>query len=360
MINRRGEDSSDVFRASEAHREKYHSQGKPKIIRKVLVITRHGDTPVDAEGMSLDSVTPKSIQTLHNQGRQDLSSLIGDYHPSPDKTFIVGTNKKRTLHTGLALASGVLETHRGEPESEDALRRYDFVNWVDMSEDQSRIGYKGSKDSSGHSMNEAIYKTKNGQVEVVDFWLQNRDATEHTGKDKAGKDITAKITSGRETYDKIKSTVVDGVEKLLNTEKNLGIIVSHSTLVEVAAAAIIESAGKRVNSVEDIGGPIGKGEYGVLVIDYEEGNPANHHAIFRLRDKQYEVNLANLLNRGYNLHDAQEGRGRLNSPDQREKDHSLESREGMRRYDEKAGRGLDNRERRMQKEKLTNNKYHHN
>lgn len=296
---------------SRQQREEYlASQREPKKIRKVLVITRHGDTPVDAEGSSLDAVTPASVKKLHTQGKEDLAEIVRGHNVGPENTFIVGTGKSRTITTGLALASGLLESHKGPPKHEDELTggNYDFVKWIDIQKRQGQIGYRGPKDTEGAMMNDEVYKAgKEGPAKVVDFWLQNREATEHTGKDKKGRDITARITPFTEVYRNAKEVVVESISELLDPTKNkhLGIIASHSTLVEAIATAIIESSGTRVNSVEDLGGQVAKGEYGKLIIDIDP-NTRSYSAQFFLKDKVYDVDLHKLADINHNLHGAQD------------------------------------------------------
>src|SRR3989338_2414358 len=97
-------------------------------IRKVLVVMRHGDTPVDERGANLDSLLDKSVQKIHSKVGGDLAEYIGEYGITPDKTSIWHTTKKRTRSTARAAVAGGFRKHFKEaPKTErDLNERYDF------------------------------------------------------------------------------------------------------------------------------------------------------------------------------------------------------------------------------------------
>lgn len=264
-------------------------------IRKVLIVMRHGDTPVDKSGSSLDAILDKSVQSLHREFANTLEGHVRQYGVTPDRTFVQHTDKKRTKTTARAALSGAFREHfnRKMPRNEAELhdkRAYDF-GAVEEIEDP-RLAYHDQM------IHKKVYADKNlGVPAVMQHWLDNPDANTHEHKGEVAQ-IEPFVNVERRT----RSALRDSLITLLSGKKDLGVIATHSTLVDTIMASIIESGGQSIRSIKDIGGEVKKEGYGALVIDIIPGRTpqdTRYQAVFVRNGKQYAVDLGNLLNESY-------------------------------------------------------------
>src|SRR3989344_1331327 len=93
------------------------------ITRKVITIARHGSTPLDARGMSMDSLVDKSLQAMYAESRGFEAEIGNGYKPG--EILVLHSDKKRTWATAATRVAGM----RGltpEPKTQADLEKLSF------------------------------------------------------------------------------------------------------------------------------------------------------------------------------------------------------------------------------------------
>ena len=202
--------------------------------RKIIVLTRHGDTP-EVDGERQDAVTDKSVRKLYDYTGSPLASFVRENNVSPQKVFLRHSDKKRTFYTGEAILAGALG-FKPIPQSQDDLDKLDFSG-VDIQE-HTGLGYEGvlynatelNKDFEGYLIR----------------WLSDPQATEYEG---------VKITPYNQVIRTGRKTLVDALGLAINGEKDLGVLASHASVVEALTISAVNSGRKSpVKNFNEIGG----------------------------------------------------------------------------------------------------------
>ena len=246
--------------------------------RKVLMIGRHGlheSLPGDAEGDP--SLTGKSIETMCRLAYDALNSFIINQVVQPQKAFVVHSPKKRAKYTGLSHITGAYGvrltelSHRG---LEEACRSH--IPEVEVAVDP-RL-YFGDME-----FNNDAY-AREGDAVYVPRWIGDPSATSYDG---------VPITSFDEAVRRKSPCLVEALQCLAQGGKKLGVLATHSGVIEpLLVAAINSGRSTPVNRVEDIGGLVAKEQFALVYLD---GTPAGDYTAKLVRDGQeYPINLDRL------------------------------------------------------------------
>ena len=248
--------------------------------RKIILIGRHGKAPQRPEGGSEDTLVPEAISEIYTNTGIPLQAIVEELGIKPETTFLRHTDAVRTKYTGQAVLIGAfnMQPSSGEnpPKSQEDLAKYDGLKLINTAEESNlNIG----KDIC----NIKIYK----QHEFgpgMDYWLKNPDATEHEGE---------KIQSYRSVDARCREGMKNSIATLVQNNKDLGVLVTHTTITEPIAVALINSGRKiPVEKISDIGGTFKMAEFAQLVIDQENGV---YKTTFELKGQRYNVNLGKAL-----------------------------------------------------------------
>ena len=251
--------------------------------RSLLVIGRHGIAPKNADGSSQDSINDASIQSMYASAQANLHPVVAELGITPADTFLRWSGRVRTLYTAQATAIGALGLPRTEgndvrgPGSSADLANFKLDN-IKVEEDP-RLNF------GDPLVNMAVYKATTGAGNI-DYWLANPTARMHDGKP---------IETYESVRDRTGHAVREVVRRITHDKKKLGIVVSHSTIVEPTLIHLINSGRDTpVERVADIGGTFTQEERALMTI-YHSERGTDHIATLDVKGRLYEVNLRNLL-----------------------------------------------------------------
>ena len=233
---------------------------------KILMIGRHGKAPQLPEGGSADTLVDETITQLY-----DVGVPLSEFGFDEGNSVLAHTKAKRTRTTGEAVLAGAFGYKR--PETVEQLAKiYDGGN-LDVVVQDNRLNLRSPQG------NMTLYK-KHGAGQGINFWLANPDATEHEGE---------KICPYNNIEPATKSSMRDAVRRLVSNDNDLGVVVTHASMVEPCMFALVNSARKYpVDKVEDIGGILDMAEFGQLKIEKSSGV---YKATLNIKGQDYAVDL---------------------------------------------------------------------
>jgi hypothetical protein len=248
--------------------------------RITMLIGRHGKAPQKPEGGSYDELVPEAIPEIYKDTGLPLQAIVQEHGITQETSFLVHTNKIRTLYTGQAIVVGAFDMQPSNgtnpPQSQEDLANYDFSK-VDTAEDpRFKI--------STPNINLPIYK-EFGTDPCMNYWLANPEATEHEGVP-----IETYVSLSSRSNEGIK----DNIERLISYPKDLGIIVSHGTVIEAPIVTLIDSGRTTpIEKMEDIGGSFEMAEFATLTIDQTKGGL--YTATLEYKGQKHNVDLRKIL-----------------------------------------------------------------
>ncbi len=236
--------------------------------QKILIIGRHGKV-IREGGLSTNRLLPNSFKEIY----MNINKLLKDYHFSKNECFGFYSNKERTLYTLKAILVKTIGMKSKKisrlPSTVDELGAHNFS------------GIEINNDFRIHN----IYSDVNINIAkkdldaTADFWLSNRKACFHKG---------VKITPFYEIRRRLISLIQESIDKLINEDKNLGIIIGHEPWLSVGLLSLIElSTGKRINSIKEYGGTIQMAEFFKLCINKRR---SDYQINFGYRGINYSIN----------------------------------------------------------------------
>lgn len=213
--------------------------------QKTLLIGRHGKVK-RIGGLSTNELLEESLEELY----QNVVLPSKGLRLTKERVFARHSSQKRTLDSAKAILIGLLQDGDFPRQIED-LDKYD-MSGIDISED-SRL--------NAHYEDVNLEIAKKSLIEVTEHWLKNRDASVHGGKT---------ITPYTEIRHRIQGCIKDGIYKLVNENRDLGVIIGHEPYLSIGISMLIEaSTGKDL--VTFPGGTIDMGEFAKVVIE-EDNN----------------------------------------------------------------------------------------
>jgi len=247
-------------------------------IEKKLLIGRHGLAPQKPEGGSYDTLMPEAFPPLYKYG-SSLRDFVAEHNLRLGDSFLTHSTAQRTRYSGQTALIGAfnLQPSSGQapPQCQEDLEEYDLSELISREDTDFSMGTP--------FCNSQIYKNE-GPVPIIDYWLQNPDATEHFGE---------AIQSGRSLLQRTTQLVLSDARRLLNGDYCLGVMVSHTSLVEPPIISLINSClCTPITSVKDIGGEFLMGEFSELLL-LPTGN-GSYESRLTLKGETYPVNLEKL------------------------------------------------------------------
>ncbi|MFQ5621610.1 MAG: hypothetical protein ACE5FT_07285 [Candidatus Nanoarchaeia archaeon] len=239
-------------------------------MRKLILIGRHGERPLDPEDGNVDDLLPQAYPQLYDLGRSYASIALEERWNS-ERAFLVHSNKKRTKITGQILLGSALDVFDSMPLSEADVVAYDGL--FDSEEDE-RLSYDHIVAS------ETAWRKYGGNVNI-NYWLQNPEATEHEGE---------AITPWTEVRSLTRGMLHEQLLKI-HQGKGLGAIMGHVTTVEPSLICLVESTGRKVETIEELCGSFAMGEVAELWFNDLSGGL---NAELMYRDNTYPVDLDNI------------------------------------------------------------------
>ncbi|MBS3098700.1 hypothetical protein J4462_00650 [Candidatus Pacearchaeota archaeon] len=241
--------------------------------RKIIVLARHGDTPV-VDGKRQDALTDESVRNIYGKAESSLAQFVIEYGVTPQRTFLRHSDKRRTVYTGKAILAGALGL-RPIPQSSSDLDTLDFSD-LDIQE-HSGLGYEGSK------YNEPVLM-KNPEDYLV-RWFANPRATTYE---------CVEITPYQKVIDSGRKTLVDALGIAISGERDLGVVATHSSIVEALTLAAVNSARKNpAANFDEIGGLFEREGFATILLDQKE-KAGTYKARLERDGESYEVNVSNL------------------------------------------------------------------
>jgi hypothetical protein len=246
--------------------------------RKILVLTRHGQTPKGIAGNSpaYDSITPESVVSLYENVGGSLQDFVEENDIIPEDAFLRHSDKQRTLATGKAILAGAFALQPAPRTQEDLVRMN--IEDIDVLED-SRLGYEGTKFNEPEILKDmSLY---------LDRWFANPDAMKYEG---------VEITPFNEVIGKGRVALEDSFAQMLGSEKkDLGVLATHASITEALTIAALNSARRTpVKSFNDFGGQFDKEGFATINLDYNSKAGLYEARLFR-NGQDYRVDLANLI-----------------------------------------------------------------
>jgi len=232
--------------------------------RRIIGIARHGLTPNNADGISLDSLTNESVQRMYEQG------LDSDFQA--DRAFVLHSEKNRTVSTAEARLAGIRKLSP-KPLTQEDLQRFDFNGTLFIMDD--RLSYESLQ------INWDALK-RIGLPTYLDSVIEDKNATEMEG---------IPVTSFQQVYDTRRPVLGDALRRMEAANYDFGFILTHGPIAEaINMAAVDSSRDVPVNRYEDIGGQFKKEDIAYLVMDTKEKSGATDGRIVR-GDLVLPVNL---------------------------------------------------------------------
>jgi len=268
------------------------------VYKGIVIATRHGDTPSNEHGITLegkagDTVTGESIAKLHRQGKEDLGALVRNSGIGEiTRAKIKHSNKDRTWITAKALLSGVTSgtryaTGREAPSSREQLETQHNFDRVDIERDD-RLSYQTGKPG----IHEKLFKSeKTGVNEVLNNWLENPLTDKHVHE----KHGTAKIEPFINVYHRTKGALQEALQDVREGKHNAFFLASHGSLKEPMIISVMYAAGaQNIRKIEQIGGPIQKGEYFVVLVR-QNRKTGRDEGLVRFRGNEFAFDLENFM-----------------------------------------------------------------
>ncbi|MBU0536369.1 MAG: hypothetical protein KKE20_05350 [Nanoarchaeota archaeon] len=263
------------------------------IERKIVLIGRHGEAPQKPEGGSLDMLTKPAFDDLYLKGRS-LKADVEEHGYTPERTFLVHTPKQRTMHTGLIILVGAYDMKPAEgrhpPKSAEDLDNYEGLSRIDTHADPRLIyGHPFGDREDGNMI---LYK-ESGALTWINHWIANPNTEYHEG---------VKSVPGSIAMTDIKECTAENLKRILEGQKDLGVIISHATRAEAAIINLINSGRHTpVGRIEefssgepDDNGTFRMGEYSRLIIDMSKGNVLG--AYIDYKGQKYNVDMKEFMN----------------------------------------------------------------
>ncbi len=249
--------------------------------RFYLVLGRHGKAPQKPEGGSVDALVPGAVGEIYQAAKSQLFvELLKEIVQLPE-TFLRHTNKVRTLYSGQALIAGAFalpaegEDSSYTPHTQEDLQKYDLLQFIDTAED-SRVGM-----GTVEPCNLRVYKEQ-GPAACINYALRHPEATKHEGVP-----IEPLVSLGPRTV----AAVQDSLDTLVQGRKDLGVLISHATLIEHPTLALINTGRQTpIADINDIGGPFDMGEFAVLRVEQTDGG--FYTAALERKGQKYDVHLS--------------------------------------------------------------------
>ena len=242
--------------------------------RRYLLIGREGLTQESQPGF----LTSEAIQTAFTEGMSLCRRTLGDQKifpntriNTPSRTFLNHTDAKPTLYTGQAVLVGALGL---SPYDKKAVhppqRQQEFTNYPDL--------------RSIDTAENLYFKPHSPAPEgVVNFWLQNPQATEYRGQTiDSYATMLARMTEG----------LTRTIRRLTSRQYNLGVIVTETPVAEAALLRLLVSDGIHPKRMEDIGDCLSPGEFMTVMVDEINGG---HAASVQYKNRNGLVNLQELM-----------------------------------------------------------------
>jgi len=259
-----------------------------------VIPTRHGQTPSNAQGVTIgDTITKESITNLHNIGRRDLATIIkesGITITNENDFGGIHSRKKRTEMTINALAGGILKAinpkkGREEPYSPEDLER--TPTGIKFNVDD-RIGYK----EGAGSIHEKLFKgEKTGAHQVLNHWLQNPLTDKHQHEIYG----EAKIEPFVSVYKRTKEALQDALEDIKSGKHKVFMIGSHGTLKEPMVISMLYAAGVHgIRDINQLGGPIEKEENFVVLVR-KNNETKRDEGLLRFRGYEFAFDLESFM-----------------------------------------------------------------
>lgn len=215
--------------------------------KKILMIGRHGNAPQKKEGGSIDSLVDSAVPLLYDS----VGRPLRDYDFEERRAFIIHSKALRTRLTAEAIIAGALGYER--PASVEELHEMGIGDKISFILQDNELNLRNPH------CNMDVYRNE-GSAGVLNYWLTNPDATEHDGKP---------ITPYRKIVKSVQKSLSNAL-KILHSyanERDLGIFVTHGTLVEPILLSLVNTEldpENRVRDISEIGGPIEMGEFAKL------------------------------------------------------------------------------------------------
>lgn len=187
---------------------------------KKLLISRHGIK-------SGKDLVPETIQNLYVNGNKSLAEFISNYQLSDRDIFLWHSKEKRTKYTGEAILAGA-KGYKPKPTSQEDLDKFDFQTIQER--------YHPGLCYSGLDFNlEAMEKY--GESAYIEFWNNNPNASTYDGQ---------RITPWNTVRKRSKNCLNDALRNLIKGKKDLGILATHSWIIESLMMEAVSSAKKIV------------------------------------------------------------------------------------------------------------------
>jgi hypothetical protein len=214
---------------------------------KILMIGRHGNAPQKKEGGSIDSLVDSAVPLLYDS----VGRPLRDHDVKERRAFIIHSKALRTRLTAEAIIAGALGYER--PTSVEELREMHIGDKISFILQDNALNLRNPH------CNMDVYRNE-GSAGVLNYWLTNPDATEHNGKP---------ITPYRKIVKSVQRSLSNALNILhsYDNERDLGIFVTHGTLVEPILISMVNTGlnpENRVRNISEIGGPIEMGEFAKL------------------------------------------------------------------------------------------------
>ncbi len=242
-----------------------------KTQRKILVMTRHGDT-LNVDGKRLDAITGDSITRLY----ENTGGVLRP-HTKSDNTetaFLYHSDKKRTLYTGKAILAGAFYLFP-IPTSQEDLDNLSF-HGAEIQVD-SRLGYEDL------AYNEEAVE-KEGLEEYIRKWIAQPKATEYGG---------VRITPFNEVVQRSRKCLQNAISTLEHGKK-LGVLATHGSLVEALAIAAMNTVKSiPIQDVNEIGGIFDREAFAMLILDQKEKS-GSYQASLQRNGQDYPLDLSRL------------------------------------------------------------------
>ena len=244
-------------------------------IRKVITIARHGSTPLNEHGHSMDSLVDKSVQTMYAQSRGFEAEIGAGYKPAD--ILALHSDKRRTWATAATRVAGI----RGitpEPKTQADLEglQYDGVSFVQ----DPRLSYVDLK-SNEPELNRLKLPA------YLEWQIKNRCFAYMDG---------VPITSFQELYDGRKGILAHALRELDLPNRNLVIVSTHAVLSDAIAMAAADSARKPFDYVgsDGIGGQFEKEDVIHLVVDTNDASGSVSQAKLVRKGQTFPVDIARI------------------------------------------------------------------
>lgn len=245
-----------------------------KTQRKVILLTRHGETPKKGSRRG-DALVPESVTRLYENTGGSIRPFVQGFNIQPKDSFLIHSDKVRTLYTGQAILAGAFGL-TPVPQSQEDLAEIDFSG-VDTREDP-RLGYEGTKYNE-----EEMFRDMPAYFER---WFADPTATTYDG---------VPITPFNEVIEKSRNCLVDALGNVIEGGKDLGVLSTHGSIVDAMAIAALNSARSTpITSFDELGGMFDREGFATLILD--QLRSGSYQATLQRDGQNYDIDLGNLRN----------------------------------------------------------------